>query len=174
MKRFSLLLSFLIVLLVSTVHADIIGHGITLEDHGFSDDNQIFVGINNHLKFTFTDTKLIISNNGNTVGNWWDNFGNYTFSGIHNLTAVTLVTNHEFHGTILSNFKFNNDSLTLDMSHGNYDLDHTFGQRLVFNLSYDQEHHAAPVPEPNTLLLFGTGIVMVCSVIRRKCKVVNR
>ena len=168
MKKLSLILSLVMVLLVSTVQADIVGHGITLNDHGFINDNHIFVGINNHVKFTFTDTQLIITNNGNTVGNWWDNFGNYTFSGIRDLKAVSLVMNHEFHGTILSNFKFTDDSLTLDMNHGNYDIDHMFGQQLVFNLNYSPECRVAPVPEPNTMLLFGSGVVMVGGASRKR------
>ena len=129
-----------------------------------------FNGIQHRIDFNFDENSLTLTNatGGNAL--WWVGFGKYTFSGFGNITDVYVESNNRFHGTTVHNFKWDSDSITLDMNLGWYNYSPKFDQQLVFHIDYTptSEMTVAPVPEPSTMILFGAGIVSVAGMFRRR------
>jgi hypothetical protein len=102
-----------------------------------------FVGIST-LQFDFDADSLTITD-GNLVG--WSGFGNFVFSGFdENITGLSILTNTGFSGSIVNNFSFTSNSITLDMSSSSRTVDSV----LRFGIQ--------TVPEPATLTLLGLGL----------------
>ncbi len=145
--------------------ATLIGDTITATGYDISPANVTigdgveFLGISNYLNFDFGASTLTISD---TVLGGWSGFGNFVFSEFdETLTGVTIASNSGFYGSIVDSFSFDAHSITLDMS----DSGRSWESVLVFNIATE----TAPVPEPATMLLFGTGLAgLVGAQLRRK------
>lgn len=122
----------------------VIGHGVE------------FLGISGGLVFDFDENTLTITGDSLTG---WHGYGDFVFSGFDDtITGFTIASNTGFEGSILSNLRFDEHSITLDMSGATRSL----GSSLVFNIST-----ATPVPLPSSALLLGTGLLWVATFKRK-------
>ena len=121
------------------------------------DSNIEFTGINSFMNFDFDVNTLTIT--GTPV--LWRGFGDYVFSDFDvNIIGVSILTNTGFSGTIVDNFSFNSNSITLDMS----DSTRSQGSTLVYNI----QTSLVVVPIPASIWLFGTGLFGLISMAKRK------
>ena len=117
--------------------------------------NIEFTGINSFMNFDFDANTLTIT--GSPV--LWRGFGDYVFSNFDvNINNVSILTNTGFNGTIVDNFSFDSNSITLDMS----DSTRSKGSILVYSIQ------TSPVPIPASIWLFGTGLFGLLGVTKRK------
>lgn len=136
----------------------ITGDGYDIHSSVEIDDDVEFNGISKYIDFDFTEDSLTLTNKKKTPGLWWLNYGDYTFSGFENIIDVYIESNNKFGGSVINNFSFTENSITLDMDNGWFGLSCIPDQKLVFHIEREA-NQTTPVPEPCTLLLLGAGLM---------------
>lgn len=158
MKRIVVTL-FVVLFSASILSATTItGNGYDIHSSAEIDDDVEFNGISKYIDFDFTENSLTLTNRKGTTGVWWLNYGDYTFSGFENIIDVYIESNNKFGGSIINNFSFTENSITLDMDNAWFGLSCIPNQQLIFHIEREADS-TTPVPEPSTLLLFGAGLV---------------
>lgn len=111
----------------------------------------------NYALFDFGASTLTITNNAAGSLSWSD-FQYFTFSGFDDtITGLSIASNSGFSGHPLSGFSFTDHSITLHWGIGQASA----GAQLVFNIQ------TASVPEPESLLLVGIGLLAAFGLRRR-------
>lgn len=153
---------------VSSVFATVItADGFDVDSNKTIDSSTEFNIVSAFINVDFTENSLTLSNAKDAYALWWLNYGDYTFSGFGNITNVYIESNNKFYGSVVNDYSFDNDSITLDMSNGWFLHSSGNDQSLVFHIERELVAPAA-VPEPTTLMLFGAGLVGLGICCRRK------
>jgi len=152
-------------LTVLPARANLIGDTVTVDGIWISPGSATvgagieFSGVAGYINFDFDASSLTITND---VLHQWAGFGNYVFSGFDDIiTGVSIAENTGFSGTIIDNYSFTSNTLTLDMQSGFTSP----GAVLVFDINTIE-----PVPEPSNYLLLGTGLVGFAGLMRLRGK----
>ena len=143
--------------LAASANATLIGSTVTTNGYSLSPSSSTigsgveFIGVWGNINFDFgADTLTVTPNQGVS---WWG-FGNYVFSGFNDpITSFSIASNTGFTGSIVDNFSFTSNSITLDMSSASSGGSNT---ELVFDINGSGT--TAPVPEPGTIALLGLGM----------------
>lgn len=143
--------------------------GLTINANGYDLNESVvvgdgieFTGIFDYVGFDFEefDDHVILNvfNNKNQIALWWLDFGDYSFSGFNNITNMYVLGNNKTGGTIVDNFKFDLNSITLDMDNSWFWFSHKYDQHVSFYIDVISSQ-TTPVPEPATSLLILIGAV---------------
>lgn len=151
------------------------GEGLNLNDTVTVSDEIEFVGISGYIGFDFQEFEdhilLTLLNVEKTKGLIWLNYGTYTFDGFNTITGMSIYDNQGYHGKIISNYKWDEHSISLDFSIGYFEVSSLKNQKLTFWIDTESiplvlspptvEDETSPVPEPSAFLLFGVGSLML-------------
>ena len=136
-----------------------IGDGIEFTWH--ADGNTTF-----DLYFDFDQTTLTITApflEPEAGYNWGIDDNAATFTGFDiPITGLSLASVNNMWDGFVTNFSFTSDSMTFDIN----GLSAGFGAEAIFDIN----PASAPVPEPATMLLFGSGLIALAGMGRRKFK----
>ena len=124
-------------------------------------DDVEFIGVNNHIAFDFgSDTLNVFSLWNALIG--FSGYGTYTFTGFDTeITSFEIISNSGFTGSLVDNYYFDSGGISLIMS-----TSFRPGSVLTFGIN----QAPAPVPEPSTFLLLGSGLAGLVFVARRRRK----
>lgn len=152
---------------VSAQATMISGHGYDIDETvEISNETVEFVGIRDYIGFDFkeypTYTLLTLFNIEEVKGFWWMNYGKYTFGGFEEITDMYVLENIKFYGTVVHRFSFDEHSISLNMNDSFFACSNTPNQSLTFYI----ETPSHTIPEPTSLLLFCTGLLVVARVRR--------
>ena len=172
MKKITMTVLMVLLMVVNVNALTITGEGYDIDSTVALSDDVEFVGVAGRIGFDFTFDTLTLTNatQGNAL--WWVNYGKYVFSGFTGITDVYVEQNNKFHGTTVTDVKWTDDSIILNMNLGRYEYSNLFDQSLVFRIVSSTmvggSIESAPVPEPSTAILFGVGMVMFFGMFRRR------
>ena len=109
--------------------------------------------------FDFDEDTLSIYTGGVGTGSWstYPQPDYRVFTGFNTvITGLSIQSNDGFSGSLLSDFSFTSNSITLNKSYGSYEA----SSLLVFNIE--------TVPIPSTVWLFTSGLIGLIGFARRK------